>query len=98
VSDIRRCPQCNARIDDETGITGANAPYDGAISICMYCSGISVFTNSPYTVGGLALRPATTDELDQCLRDPKIKQLLALIAQKRADGTLPTPREWEAGA
>jgi phage FluMu protein Com len=36
-----KCPECNKLLD---GATGAGAPQEGAISICLYCQSINKFS------------------------------------------------------
>lgn len=37
------CPHCGTMLDCATPITSENAPYAGAVSVCIECQGINIF-------------------------------------------------------
>lgn len=51
-----RCPYCNAEINRATSASGAEAPSPGDLSLCVYCQGLSVFSDD------LTFRKITDEE------------------------------------
>lgn len=69
------CPFCGTRIDAATGLTGDKVPDEGAVSICAYCTGVSVFTGD-----GLATRRPTREELVHIMADPVVRDAIAVLS------------------
>lgn len=85
----RRCPQCSSVCDADTGLETTKTPSPGDVSICLYCSGISIFVdNGAYSP---TLRRATDDELEELLRDPLIRNAAYAIGSARKRGLVPLP-------
>lgn len=58
-----RCPGCGHEVDRAGGMQDAEPPTPGAISICISCGYLSIFTED------LALRPPTEAELAEIRAD-----------------------------
>lgn len=61
------CVECGNRNDDFTAINNDTKPHVGAISICVYCGHVAVFTGD-----GLTLRELTSDERPEVMADPEV--------------------------
>lgn len=59
------CPTCGAFNDAATGFRTDGLPAAGDVSVCAYCTAVSVFTGS-----GLAVRVPTQAELEEILAEP----------------------------
>lgn len=70
------CPSCGNVLDGATEVHGSDAspPGEGDLSICVYCSALSVFTGI-----GLDKRKPTKDELRTALSDERVRLVLAAI-------------------
>lgn len=79
----RQCPHCGALTDGHTAVDGSDScPSPGDTSICLYCSGISIFTED-------TLRKTTDEEWRQIMGDEDTQRGLAVIAAMRAAGEVP---------
>jgi hypothetical protein len=64
------CLNCGRSLDAATGITGAEAPVPGSLSICVYCGAVTIFA------GDLSLRPLDEAEAASLTGDVLTMQLL----------------------
>lgn len=76
------CPGCGLKLDGQvpTNCAAARGPQAGAVSLCIHCSTLGVFTS---VAGRLALRQATDAELDAMLRDPDVQRAIAAVRALR---------------
>ena len=76
-----RClnPECNQKLDNFTGVAGAELPTEGAAAVCLYCSDIALYTGN-----GLELRRPTPEELKQLKASPKVALALTITRIARA--------------
>lgn len=81
-----KCPACGYLFDAATGLGDATEPNDGAVSICIACGALGIFTHA---LGQLTVRPATPDELDALRANPLIRQALAVRARVIGDDLQP---------
>jgi hypothetical protein len=72
------CPHCGNESDDYTVVRGAQAPSAGDVSVCLYCSCVSVFTGE-----GLVKRKPTAEELPVFMADSAVQEALARIDASR---------------
>lgn len=72
------CWACGHVNDAASSLDTTEPPDDGSVSICFYCSALSVFTGQ-----GLVVRQPTPGELDEFLADPRIQYLLASLDEYR---------------
>ena len=61
------CWHCDRPLDAATALEDGNHVAAGAVSLCMYCAAVGIFTTD------LALRPPTTDELDDLGDDSEFR-------------------------
>lgn len=79
------CPGCGRGITRHMEVgPGQLGPEPGSVSICFYCSTISVYTG---TSGGLTLRRATDTELDCYLGNPVIQHAIDVAREFRESRT-----------
>lgn len=77
------CPSCGAKVDGHSAIGhGEVDPDPGDVSICLYCSGLSIYT--PY-----GLRVTTDEEWRSIMAQDDVQKALAAIAAVRAKGDIP---------
>jgi len=69
-----KCPEWG-RVSD--CLTGRTIPKPGDVSICIYCSGLSVFDHT------LNQRPATEQEKKEIYASPKIHLYLKVVQEAR---------------
>ena len=82
----RRCPHCGTVNDGHTAVDGSSAcPQAGDVSICLYCSGVAIFTEH-------SLRVLDDAEFNEVMADPEMQQAIQVIAQMRAEGEIPPCR------
>lgn len=68
------CPHCGHHVDAATDpFDPTNTPYPGDITVCLYCAGICVYTDS------MALRSITRTDMDNIT--PDMKKYLAELQQ-----------------
>jgi hypothetical protein len=86
--DRPRCPHCRTVADDYTPFDTADpVPTEGAVSLCVYCLGLSIFTGE-----GLDKRKPTEAELIEIMADPQvIKAIRVLEAWPDRPAPLTTP-------
>lgn len=75
------CAACTAPLSAATGLEDGTKPEAGALSICISCGNLAVFTHDG------SLRAPTAEELD----DPELQEVLARIAFVRAVGGFARP-------
>lgn len=79
----RLCPHCGVLVDDATPIDGPHRhPVPGAVSVCLYCAGLSIYTETGF-------RLPEGQEWDDLLNDPDIQGVIEVMAAMRAEGKLP---------
>ena len=77
------CPSCGAKVDGHTAVGHEDVdPDPGDVSICLYCSGISIYTP-------LGLREVTDEEWHSIMAQEDVQKALAAIAAVRAQGGIP---------
>lgn len=71
------CPYCRRDNDLVTGVGDARGttPHEGAVSVCIVCAGVGIFTGEGYEV-----RPPTAEELREVMADPEIREAIAFVA------------------
>ena len=84
------CPSCGYKFDAATGLNGADRPSEGAVSICLACGSLGIFT---YVLGQLTVRAATPAEHDELIGDPFIRRALATRAATVGDDLRPPTPE-----
>jgi hypothetical protein len=76
------CPYCGKATDADAPAPGTDenvgAPGPGDVSVCFYCAGISIFTET-------GLRKPTEDERAELLDDPDVIEAAAAVLGYRAD-------------
>lgn len=73
----RTCPACGYPVPLTTGIgpdMEGVVPHDGAVSICIACGAIAIFT-----ADGAALRAATPEEKAEIITDVKVANVVAAV-------------------
>jgi hypothetical protein len=71
------CPSCGYVTDATTGLFDLApdaTPTDGAVSVCIRCGTIGVFTGA-----GLEVRRATAEEKGEMLADPRVRAAVAAV-------------------
>jgi superfamily II helicase len=68
---ISVCPECLARHDRMTDVTGDHRPEEGDVNVCVVCKGISVYDSNVPT----KLRFPTDEELAVIIKDPRISKI-----------------------
>lgn len=83
----RHCPHCGALIDGHTAVDLSDAcPVpEKAVCICIYCSGISIFTKA-------SMRIPTDEEWREAMNDPYMQKAIAAVALMREEGKIPPCR------
>lgn len=76
------CPACH-RVNDMAfnPNDGGMLPHDGAVSICIRCSYVSIFT---LTGGMLGLRRPTEEEAREIAADERVQEVLGNLMLARA--------------
>lgn len=82
------CPECGYLFDAATGLGHARTPDEGAVSLCLACGALGIYTR---VLGALTVRPTTPAEHDDLIADPRIRQALAVRARTIGDDLRPTP-------
>ena len=80
------CPSCGYKFDAATGLRDAKTPDEGAVSICLACGALGIFT---YVLGRLTVRATTPAEHDELILDPFIRQALATRSRTVGDDLRP---------
>lgn len=71
------CLDCGQKIDGAAPMHGHAGPDSGNASLCIYCGALGVFER--HALGYLFLRPPTTAERAELLRDRDVVQALAAV-------------------
>lgn len=73
-----KCPYCGKKLD---AMSGPEQPHPGDISLCIYCAGVLIITDS-------GQRAATPEEEMELLKDPVVIQIESAIrkARKQREG------------
>jgi hypothetical protein len=75
------CPGCGEPLGGSLSTrAGQGQPKDGSLAICAYCNQISIFTVVLDTLG---LRVPTDSELDEILKDPRVRSFAADVRTTR---------------
>lgn len=84
----RHCPHCGAMVDDHMPVHGVHVhpTPEEDVSICVFCSGLAVFTED-------GLRVMTDEEWNAAMRNPTTQAALAALGSLRARGRIPNARE-----
>jgi hypothetical protein len=72
------CPNCGKVLDAVTGVDHENAPVAGSVTICINCSGLSVFQDD------LTLREPTPEEMADLMAQPEVQRVLMALGKYRA--------------
>jgi hypothetical protein len=65
-----KCLNCGKVLDAATCTDRESAPTPGSLSVCAYCSAVSMFDEN------LKLRPLTEAEVEEIFADPELAALL----------------------
>lgn len=77
----RYCLGCGILVDGHTQVDGKPiCPKPGDISICLYCSQVTIFTVS-------GLRWPTDEEHDEIMANPQTSKGIAAVVEMRRRGT-----------
>jgi hypothetical protein len=73
-----QCWQCGKVLEVATETKENEVPEDGDVSMCLMCGALGFYQA---TDGGLSVRRATPEELDELRQDEFVRQLLAVRAR-----------------
>lgn len=69
------CPHCGRLNDGHTSIEGGHAPVNGDVTVCIGCTGISMYDSTK--PGGLYIPDPT--QLRDFELDPQIQKVVAIV-------------------
>jgi len=84
----RHCPHCGVMVDAELPVEGEHrhAEPEVSVSICVFCSGLSIFTEND-------LRLPTDAEWREAMAQPDTQLAVATLMYMRARGQIPRARD-----
>lgn len=84
----RHCPHCGAMVDDHLPVNGVHVhpTPEQDLSICVFCSGLSIFTED-------GLRVTTEEEWKAAMSSPEAQAALEALGFLRARGRIPNARD-----
>lgn len=80
----RVCPHCGSRNDGDTVLYTKEHthPNPDDLSICLYCSGLSIYTET-------GLRYPTDEEFAKFMKNDRVQKAIAAMSMLRAEGKIP---------
>ena len=78
---MHQCPGCEAVLDDFTGVTPDSLPTEGAVSVCLYCAHVAIFTGD-----SLKTRSLTLEEMEEIADNPYLRKALSVVNSWRKRG------------
>jgi hypothetical protein len=79
----RYCPHCGMLVDGATPVDDTHGhPQPEDISICLYCSGLSVYTQN-------GLRLPTDEEWKSAMAKSDVQRAVAALSYMRSKGQIP---------
>lgn len=83
------CAWCGSSNDAQMGDPGRPGPEPGDVSLCWYCLGLSVYTETEQG------RKPTEEEFQEFVTDPDVIKALLAITSARTPGEAARVMGWE---
>ena len=76
-----QCLRCGVVLDDFAAVTPDSLPTEGAISVCLYCAHVAIFTGD-----SLKTRSLTLEEMEEIADNPYLRKALSVVNSWRKRG------------